>query len=167
MSSFLSYPSPPARVESFKPKSCGRVLTSSENLAIMEEKEREKKEKQKEREEARKKKAAKAEEIERKKKEPMFISASHITSYVIACIINDTSPVNNAIISVTHAQVISRMFTNFTLSCPSLLHYTDCNSPTGDATTKIPLRRTTRRKVAAGSGPSEIKADSGVNTGML
>ena len=68
VSSFLSYPSPPARAESFKPKSCRRVLTSSENLAIMEEKEREKKEKQKEREEARKKKAAKAEEMERKKR---------------------------------------------------------------------------------------------------
>ena len=97
----------------------------------------------------------------------MFISTSHITSYVIACIINDTSLVNNAIISVTHAQVVSRMFTNFILSCPSLLHYTDCNSPTGDATTKIPLRRTTQRKVAAGSGHSKMKADCGVSTGML
>ena len=58
VSSFLSYPSPPARAETFKPKSCGRVLTSTENLALVKEKERQKEEKQR-----------KKEERERKKKE--------------------------------------------------------------------------------------------------
>ena len=42
-SSFLSYyPSPPSRIQTFKPKSCGRVLTSSENLLMLEEKEKRK-----------------------------------------------------------------------------------------------------------------------------
>ena len=58
VSSFLSYPSPPARAETFKPNSCGRVLTSTENLALVKEKERQKEEKQR-----------KKEERERKKKE--------------------------------------------------------------------------------------------------
>ena len=37
----------------------------------------------------------------------------------------------------------------------------DCNCPTttGDENTKIHLRGTIRSKVAAGSGPSKIKAD--------
>ena len=44
VSSFLSYPSPPARAETLKPKSSGRVLTSTENLALVKkEKRREKK----------------------------------------------------------------------------------------------------------------------------
>ncbi|CAI8052152.1 hypothetical protein GBAR_LOCUS28545, partial [Geodia barretti] len=58
VSSFLSYPSPPARAETLKPKSSGRVLTSTENLALVKEKERQKEEKQR-----------KEEERERKKKE--------------------------------------------------------------------------------------------------
>ena len=47
VSSFLSYPSPPSRIQAFKPKSCGRVLSSSENLLMLEEKEKKKKEKEK------------------------------------------------------------------------------------------------------------------------
>ena len=38
VSQFLSYPSPPSQIPIFHPKSCGRVLTSTENLQIMEEK---------------------------------------------------------------------------------------------------------------------------------
>ena len=60
VSQYLHCPSPPSQIPTYKPKSCGRVLTSSENLALLEEKEREKLEKQKakkEREEARRKKA--------------------------------------------------------------------------------------------------------------
>ena len=59
VSSFLNYPSPPTRAETFKPKSCGRVLTSAENLVIVKEKERKKEEKERkkiEREEARRRK---------------------------------------------------------------------------------------------------------------
>ena len=62
VSSFLNYPPPPTRQETFKPKSCGRVLTSAENFVTMAEKEREK-ERKKEEKERRK------EERERKKKE--------------------------------------------------------------------------------------------------
>jgi hypothetical protein len=58
VSSFLSYSSPPARAETLMPKSSGRVLTSTENLALVKEKERLKEEKQR-----------KKEERERKKKE--------------------------------------------------------------------------------------------------
>ena len=56
---YLDCPPPPAHIQSQKPKSCGRVLTSAENLKIFEEKERLKKQKEdakKEREEARRKK---------------------------------------------------------------------------------------------------------------
>ena len=51
VSSFLSYPSPPARAETLKPKSNGRVLTSTENLALVKEKEKQKEEKQRKKEE--------------------------------------------------------------------------------------------------------------------
>ena len=60
MSSFLSSSSPPNRTETFRPKSCGRVLTSAENTLQLEEKERKKEEKKRtkrEREERRKAKA--------------------------------------------------------------------------------------------------------------
>ena len=60
VSSFLRYPSPPAKSETFKPKPCGRVLTSAENILQLEEKERKKKEKERakqEREQARRTKA--------------------------------------------------------------------------------------------------------------
>ena len=60
VSSFLSYPSPPSRLPQFKPKLCGRVLTSSENLSMLVEKEKKKEEKErakKEREEKRKRNA--------------------------------------------------------------------------------------------------------------
>ena len=56
----LSCPSPPSRIPSVKPKSCGRVLTSVENIKIIEEKERVKKgteEAKMAREEAKRKKA--------------------------------------------------------------------------------------------------------------
>lgn len=56
VSSFLSYPSPPARAETFKPKACGRVLTSSENLVIVKEKERQKEERERKKEERERKK---------------------------------------------------------------------------------------------------------------
>lgn len=57
---YLRCPPLPSRIPSQKPKSCGRVLTSAENMKIIEEKEKLKKEKEKakmEREEARRKKA--------------------------------------------------------------------------------------------------------------
>ena len=40
VSKFLQYPSPPSRLPTFNPKSCGRVLTSSENLELLLEKEK-------------------------------------------------------------------------------------------------------------------------------
>ena len=60
VSSFLRYPSPPAKSETFKPKPCDRLLTSTENVVQLEEKERKKKEKERakqEREDARRTKA--------------------------------------------------------------------------------------------------------------
>ena len=51
VSSFLSYPSPPARAETLKPKPSGKVLTSTENLPLVKEKERQKEEKQRKKEE--------------------------------------------------------------------------------------------------------------------
>ena len=57
---YLDCPPPPTHIQSQKPKLCGRVLTSAENLKIFEEKARLKKQKEeakKEREEARRKKA--------------------------------------------------------------------------------------------------------------
>ena len=45
VSQFLHIPSPPSTIPTFRPKSCGRVLTSTENLQLMAEKEREKQEK--------------------------------------------------------------------------------------------------------------------------
>ena len=65
VSSFLSYPSLPSRIPAFKPKSCGRVLSSSENLLMLEEKEKKKKEKEKakkEREEGRRKAVMKSQQ---------------------------------------------------------------------------------------------------------
>ncbi len=38
ISRFLSYPTPPSKLPTFNPKTCGRVLTSQENLDKMEEK---------------------------------------------------------------------------------------------------------------------------------
>ena len=46
VSQFLRYPSPPCKSTTLHPKSCGRVLTSSEHLAAMEAKEREKQERE-------------------------------------------------------------------------------------------------------------------------
>ena len=48
VSQFLRYPSPPCKSTTLHPKSCGRVLTSSEHLAAMEAKEREKQERERE-----------------------------------------------------------------------------------------------------------------------
>ena len=69
VSSFLSYPSPPTRGKTFQPKACGRVLTSSENLEIVKEKERKKEEKEEERERKKEERERKKEERERKKDE--------------------------------------------------------------------------------------------------
>ena len=51
VSKFLKCPSPISRQETFRPKSCGRVLTSAENLSIIAEKERKKLELEKQRQE--------------------------------------------------------------------------------------------------------------------
>ena len=45
VSDFLQHPSPPSRIPVYKPKLCGRVLTSAENLALIQEKELAKEEK--------------------------------------------------------------------------------------------------------------------------
>ena len=50
ISELLSYPEPPSRVPTLNPKSCGRVLTSQENLLILEEKKLAKEEKEREKE---------------------------------------------------------------------------------------------------------------------
>ena len=58
VSHFLSCPSPPSRIPTSKPKSCGRILTSAESMRILEEKQKvlmKKDEAKKEREEARRK----------------------------------------------------------------------------------------------------------------
>jgi len=67
VSTFLNYPSPPDRSKT-EPKSCGRVLTSAENLEIMNEKEREKERKKEEKERKKEERERKKEEKERKKK---------------------------------------------------------------------------------------------------
>ena len=69
VSTFLNYPSPPDRSKTFEPKSCGRVLTSAENLEIMNEKEREKERKKEEKERKKEERERKKEERERKKEE--------------------------------------------------------------------------------------------------
>ena len=46
VSEFLKYPSPAHKATAHRPKSCGRVLMSSKNLAALEKKECEKKEKE-------------------------------------------------------------------------------------------------------------------------
>ena len=50
ISELLSYPEPPSRAPTLNPKSCGRVLTSQENLLILEEKKLAKEEKEREKE---------------------------------------------------------------------------------------------------------------------
>ena len=50
ISELLSYPTPPSQVPTLKPKSCGRVLTSHENLLLLEENKLAKEEKQREKE---------------------------------------------------------------------------------------------------------------------
>lgn len=57
---FLNYPSPPVRAKAFKPESCGRVLTNTENLAMIKEEERKKEEKDKEKREKQEARRAKA-----------------------------------------------------------------------------------------------------------
>lgn len=52
VSKFLHVPSPPSRIPTYQPKSCGRVLTSAENLRILEEKQRIKMEKERAKEAA-------------------------------------------------------------------------------------------------------------------
>jgi hypothetical protein len=47
VSKFMQYPSPVHRLTKFQPKPCGRVLTSAENLAAIEEKAQAKREKEK------------------------------------------------------------------------------------------------------------------------
>ena len=60
---FLSLPEPPYTIPVVKPKSCGRVLTSDENIKILTEKEEAKKTAQIEREE--RKKAQEAKQLEK------------------------------------------------------------------------------------------------------
>ena len=56
---FLSLPQPPSAIPVVKPRSCGRVLTSDENMKMLMEKEEAKKKAQIEREEKRKAREAK------------------------------------------------------------------------------------------------------------
>ena len=49
VSQFLQCPLPPAKIPTVKPKSCGWVLTSANNIALMEEKKKETKSRRKER----------------------------------------------------------------------------------------------------------------------
>ena len=60
---FLTFPEPPHTITVVKPKSCGRVLTSDENIKALTEKEEAKKKAQNEREE--KKKAREAKRLEK------------------------------------------------------------------------------------------------------
>ena len=60
---FLSVPKPPCSIPTVKRKSCGRVLTSQENIDMMNEKEEVKKQAQLEKE--RKKQVREAKQIER------------------------------------------------------------------------------------------------------
>ena len=69
VSQFLQCPSPPAKIPTFEPKSCGRVLTSADNIALMEEKKRAREEKERAKEEAREKRKRAKEEKERAKEE--------------------------------------------------------------------------------------------------
>ena len=60
ISKFLHYPSPPSQLPTLKPKSSGRVLTSAENLKMIEQKQQEKEAKAKQKEERRRKREEKA-----------------------------------------------------------------------------------------------------------
>ena len=55
ISKFLYYPPPPSQLPTLKPKSSGRVLTSAENLKIIENKQQEKEAKAREKEERKQK----------------------------------------------------------------------------------------------------------------
>ncbi|ORU94054.1 MAG: hypothetical protein A6F71_09150 [Cycloclasticus sp. symbiont of Poecilosclerida sp. M] len=65
ISKFLSIPIKPSKIPTKHPKSCGRVLTSKENLEIIEEKQRLKQEAQQMKEERRR--ARERKKIEREK----------------------------------------------------------------------------------------------------
>ena len=76
---FLTYPEPPTK-KVFKPKPCGRDLTSVENMKILHEKERKKQDEiqrkqraKEEREEKKKAKAEAAKELQRLRKEKTII----------------------------------------------------------------------------------------------
>ena len=47
---FFSHPLTPPHISTLKPKSCGRVLTSTENLKLLKEKEQKKEEEKREKE---------------------------------------------------------------------------------------------------------------------
>ena len=59
VSQFIQCPSPPSKIPTCQPKSCGRVLTSTENLALLKEKEAAKREKEREKEERKRVRAEK------------------------------------------------------------------------------------------------------------
>ena len=81
VSKFLQCPPPPSKLPTLKPKSCGRVLTSSEHLALVEQKEKEKMEREKakeERIEARKQKTlAKSQKALAKSQKGVYTILSH------------------------------------------------------------------------------------------
>ena len=70
ISKLLTYPTPPSQAPTLNPKSCGRVLTSQENLLLLEEKKLAKEEKQREKEARKRARDEKSmREAERRRKE--------------------------------------------------------------------------------------------------
>ena len=66
VSKFLQYPSPPSKIPVFTPKPCGKVLTSTENLALIREKELAKEERKRAKEENKRAREAKKKAREEK-----------------------------------------------------------------------------------------------------
>ena len=80
LSKLLSLPAPPCKRPTVKPKSCGRVLTSHENLVLLDEKQRAKEEAEKEKQERKLERERKRE----KEKGNSLIKLNFILSYPLA-----------------------------------------------------------------------------------